>query len=523
MRTLFYNGTIYQPSSRKQAPYRSMLIENGLFKQFFTEREPKIECDESFNLNSNFVYPPFFDSHTHFVWGGSAMTPLNFLDIESKDEIFQRIIQVRKQLELNAERGWLIGLGLDSNKIQINREELDDVCGQFPCIIDTRDLHSAFANRLAFERANAWQPVPNPEGGIIERNVQGEPNGWLREFAVQLIKKSIPPSTSREHFQWYKSAEKYAHSFGIIGVGENATTQLASDYLRWDADNELKLRIDLWLNEGKPNQQTMNFQKHRSERLRIATQKMFLDGSLGSATAYMKEPYENSICTGMSLLSYDETYEILKSSIEKEWEIAVHCIGDAASEQLMDVVEELQQEGFDSSKVIMEHCQVLPQNCTHRISRLGITASMQPVHLANDRKWMRQKIGIERCKRSFMFRQLSEASVNLRFGSDWPVEDLNPILGLKMSIENNTESHPEMEWYQSNLLPFDIALQAFTYNPHKRTGWHNSGRLSLLQTAIGTTADFIIIECDLATLPTTQWSVNPVLLTWMEGECLYVK
>ena len=239
---------------------RAFEIRNGRFYRFFDEPYPNIEIDR-IDLHEAFIYPGFFDSHTHFVWGGSAIGPLNFSGVANSEEVAQRIISVVENMQSDPGRGWILGLGLDQNQVTVSIDELNQLCSGFPAIIETKDLHSAIANRSALEQAELWHTVSDPEGGRVERNADGTPTGWLREFAVHAVKAVIPEATSIERRRWFEQASQHALSFGVIGVGENANCELASEYIRWSEADALPIRIDLWLNEGWPNERTLAFPK----------------------------------------------------------------------------------------------------------------------------------------------------------------------------------------------------------------------------------------------------------------------
>lgn len=516
---LVCNVRVYRPGIPLYQRPRAFEIRNGRFLRFFDEPFPKVDI-ERINLNESFIYPGFFDSHTHFVWGGSAIGPLNFAGVTTVMEVGQSILSVVEQMRRDPGRGWIVGLGLDQSQVDIGIEDLDDWCAGYPTIIETKDLHSAVANRAALEIAGYWNNVSDPEGGRIERNADGIPTGWLREFAVHAVKSSIPEATSIEQRRWFEQAAQHALSLGVIGVGENANSSLASEYIRWSEADALPLRVDLWLNEGWPNERTLGFQKWKSERLRIATQKLFLDGSLGSRTAWFREPYTSNPEThGFPMHSDEEVISALRSCINEGWEAAVHTIGDASCEQLLHACEVLQNEGLRTDGICAEHLQVMTSDTPQRMANLELTASMQPIHLAGDRKWMVDRIGNERCKRAFAFRTLLENGINLRFGSDWPVESLNPIPGLRTAILRTGYSNDLGDaWFPNETIDFDEALTAFTKTPHHRAGWRDAG---LLQPDAH--ADFLVLDTDLSSTDPRDWKDNPVLMTWMGGAVQSVK
>ncbi|MDK9699464.1 MAG: amidohydrolase [bacterium] len=502
---------------RKNVPLfhrpRAVEIKHGRFVRFFDEPYPNIDA-EVIDGEGSFLYPGFFDSHTHFVWGGSALGPLNFSGVTSLAEMRERLLSVREGMESKRGRGWMIGLGLDQNALHPTREQLDEWCGSFPVIIETKDLHSAIVNRAALELASLWNPVTDPEGGKVERDGYGIPNGWLREFAVHNVKRYIPPATPADYREWFEAATELAHANGIIGVGENADCELAKLYWQWAEAGALPIRIDLWLNEGWPNEDTLEFPKYSSDRLRIATQKLFLDGSLGSHTAWFREPYTSRPDTcGMPLHSNDEVYDALRNCLERNWGASVHTIGDASCEQLLFTAEKLQVEGFDTSRIAIEHLQVMTPDTPQRVKKLGMIASMQPIHLAGDREWMEARIGKERCENAFAFHTLSEEDVRLRFGSDWPVEDLNPIAGLRTAILRTGYSNClGNSWYAKECIPFETALAAFSSDPHHLAGWSYAGK-----TTEEAPADFILLDQDLSTTHPADWDTNSVKSTWVGG------
>ncbi len=516
---LICNVRVYRPGVPLSRRPRAFEIRHGRFYRFFDEPYPDGGHDR-IDMHEAYVYPGFFDSHTHFVWGGSALGPLNFSNVSSVDELRARIAKVCYEMDSDPGRGWIVGLGLDQSVLNLTRADLDEITGDYPTIIETKDLHSAIANRKALSIAGYWDNVTDPEGGRVERVATGEPTGWLREFAVHAIKKHIPEATTVEQRRWFEAAAEYALANGVVAVGENADCSLAKQYHHWAEASALPLRIDLWLNEGWPNDRTLHFPKHHSDRLRIATQKLFLDGSMGSQTAWFREPYcSNPESNGFPLHTDEELFEVLVACSELGWDSAIHNIGDAACAQLLRVADRLELEGYRTNTICGEHLQVITPDAAERMASLGITASMQPIHLAGDRRWMEARIGKDRCRLAFAFRSIIDAGVTLRFGSDWPVESLNPIAGLRTAILRTGYSNDLGEsWYPEQGLDFDQALAAFTINPHLRAGWREAGRLEP-----GNSADFLILEQDLASIDPREWIEEIVVQTWIGGECLFNK
>jgi hypothetical protein len=381
---------------------------------------------------------------------------------------------------------------------------LDKYVKDRPVFLRRYDGHMGVANTAALRAAGITRQTQDVAGGVIERDEQGEPTGVLRDNAMALVERVIPEPTDEEIVEAVQAALKHAASVGVTGVDDmdGSSPETRRRLLRvlqsLEREGRLTCRIHLrWpLARYRELAELGVAGWFGSAWLRIGGVKGFVDGSLGSSTARMWEPYENQ---GRNRGVYVTPVETLRNWIDGAdaagLPVCVHAIGDEANTVLLDLYEQIQRaRPGRTRRWRIEHAQHLREADYPRFHQLGVIASMQPYHAVDDGRWAEGRIGAQRCARSYAFRSLLEAKAILAFGSDWPVVPLNPLLGIDAAVHRRTldGKHPQ-GWYPQQRISVVEAVRAYTWGSAYATETEQErGTL-----AVGKWADFVVLDRDI--------------------------
>ena len=469
--------------------------------------------------DSALLIPGLHDAHLHLLPGGLQLRQVDFRGVSGVEEFSDRLRDyvARRGVEKTT---WIEGSGLDETKLRITRKDIDKVCADNPVFIWSHDLHSAFVNSAALIHARVEGRVKDPEGGRFERDASGILNGVLRETAAHLVRKAIPLPSIEAARQALIIAQERALSLGLTAVTGSARRDEVPHYLEFADSSACKLRINLWRVSDRFNLEEDIFERRAGDRLRFATQKGFLDGALGSQTAAMWEPYENQPeNSGVALIREGPLARWVRAIHGEGYQIALHAIGDRANSIALDAFEMAGAGGRGPEyRPRIEHAQILRQRDLARFAELGVIASMQPIHCTADMRFVEPRIGAERASRAYAWKSLLDAGATLAFGSDWPVEDLNPLAGIHAAVTRQDEQgEPPSGWRPQERISVEQALRAYTgaaaYAAHWEadTGTIEEGKL----------ADFTVLTENLFEIAPGEILKTKVLATIVGGEMVY--
>ncbi len=475
------------------------------------------------------IIPGITDSHTHIIGGGLQLDRLTLRDVQSKSEFIQAVADKAK----TKNRGeWILGgrWSVESwrNPESPIREWLDPFTKNIPVFLSRMDGHSAVVNTAALSLAGIDRQGPkDPKGGEIVRDPQtGQPTGILKESAMSLVRKHIPDSTTEQNYQALQRAIRHANSLGVTSVHDMCTLPHLKAFRRAEKDGTLLLRITAYLQVGDwtPYVDKVKGYGLDSDMLRIAGFKGYMDGSLGSRTAYMHDhysdatddmPYPRGQLT--ALADPQEKFQQLVALADSfDYQIAMHAIGDQANHQLLNAYEyTLNSNNRRYALYRAEHVQHLLVPDIQRFGHLGVVASMQPFHKADDGRYAEIAIGKKRLAGSYAFRQLLDSGAILIFGSDWPVVTLNPFKGIDSAVNARTLAGDV--WLASHSLTVEEALRAYTVTPP--TAIHRGDRLGTLE--VGKYADLVILHDDPLIMNPDRLGYITVAVTIVNGEVVY--
>jgi predicted amidohydrolase YtcJ len=348
---------------------------------------------------------------------------------------------------------------------------LDAVAPHRPVYLESHDIHTAWLNGEALRRCGITRDTPDPEGGEIVRGLDGEPTGVLKETAMRLAAPHLPVATDGEVREALLDAQAELHRLGLTGVHSVETDGLAhwTDLL---TRGLLRLRVLQTVPVARLEEAiTLGLRSGLGgDRLRVGGVKMFLDGALGSRTAWMREPYAGTDGDrGMETLSLAEFREAAERAAAAGIASTVHAIGDAAVERALDVLGALPRVAAMPHRI--EHVQLCPADLWARAGASGIVGSMQPVHLLTDVPSATRHWGMERCRGAYAFDALRRAGMTLAFGSDVPVETCDPRPGLFAATKRvGWDGAPAGEWWPEHRLTAEQALRAYTEGPAVASG-----------------------------------------------------
>ena len=477
------------------------------------------------------VIPGITDCHTHVISGGFQLARLMLRDARNKTEFIEavgRVARGKKPGEWVLGGRWSVDSWADPSPP--NRFWLDPVTGDTPVLLSRMDGHSAVVNSAALRLAGIDRNGPaDPVGGEIERDPRTrEPTGILKESAMGLVSRLIPSPGPEQRYEALRRAMKHANSLGITSVHDMAAEDDLWTFAAAERAGELTLRITAYLSvsDWAGYSERIDDYGLSSDMLRLAGFKGFMDGSLGSRTAYMREPYSDAApdtpyprgqLTAMADPP-EEFNQLTALADSRGMQLAVHAIGDEGNHLLIDAYEYAFKRNFRlDARHRIEHTQHLLLHDIPRIAALGITASMQPFHKADDGRYAEKALGRDRLAGSYAFRQLVDAGILVVFGSDWPVVTLDPFAGIDSAVNARTLAGDV--WLPSHSLTVEEALRAYT--SHAARAVHREDRVGTIE--VGKYADLVILDQDPFTIPKEKIGSTKADYTIVGGKVVFVR
>jgi predicted amidohydrolase YtcJ len=447
------------------------------------------------------LIPGFIDAHTHFVTGGFALLAPDLRSARSREEFVSRLAAYAKRIPAGR---WIVDGRWDHENWPgtplPTRQWIDDASAGHPVLIQRIDGHMALANTLALRAAGITRDTPDPDGGLILRDGSGEPTGIVKDAAIELVERAEPPRSEDEIREALDAAMAHAAEVGVTSIQDITLWDQWPVMVEAHRAGRLTVRIDSRtpLASWERLRDLVAWGGRGDDWLRLEGLKAYADGSLGSHTALFFEPYADQPET--SGLQADDFFppgiydQRIRAADLAGFQVSTHAIGEKANALVLDAYERVEREdGPRDRRFRIEHAQHLRPQDVPRFGRLGVVASMQPVHLADDGRWAEKRLGPERVRHSYVFRDLLDSGAHLAFGTDWPVAPLEPMLGVAAAVTRRTLDgrHPE-GWLPEQKISLEEALTAYTSG----AAWaafeeHERGTL-----APGYLADFVLLSED---------------------------
>lgn len=487
------------------------------------------------------VIPGMTDSHTHMISGGFQLVRLDLRGARNRDEFVHMIgadAKKRKQGEWIVGGRWSAESWPDPSPPRA--KWIDEVTGDTPVFLSRMDGHQALVNTAALKLAgiDAKGP-PDPVGGEIERDPQTkEPTGILKESAMNLVRRKIPEPTEKERYEALLRAMRHANSLGITSVHDMSEPADLETFLEAEQKGALTVRIAAYLTvdssiapgvDSPDSAHSLHDKVHdageriHSKWLHVAGLKAYMDGSLGSRTAYMAEPFADATAETpyprgqlTALAASPGFADVLGELDSCNFQWAIHAIGDEANRLLLDAYEAVAAKNKTEGRLHrIEHVQHLRLDDIGRFAKLGVVASMQPLHKADDARYAEKALGSDRLAGSYAFRALLDTRALVIFGSDWPVVSMNPFEGMAAAVTARTVDGRKWQ-AQNSIAPYE-AVAAYTVMPPRAI--RRDATLGTI--APGKLADLVILKDDPFTVGEDRLSKVRVAMTIAGGKVVY--
>lgn len=462
---------------------------------------------------NGWLYPGFTDTHAHIFGLGARLNGIALYHCKSAEECIDILLSASPTND-----SWYVGMGWNQELWNIpefpNKKILDKYFPNNPVYLSRADGHAAWVNSAALAIANIHSYPTNPHGGSISIDEDGNPTGILIDNAMDLVKKYIPSFSDAEIQKRILSATKQCAAWGLTEVHDMDVHPRYLPFFREMAEaGTLPIRVISYVSAQNDEWDTENLLPAVGEFLQVAGIKFYADGALGSRGAAVLEQYSDAQTHGLFLIDAETLYQKAKSGLDSGWQIATHAIGDAANRMVLDVYEQLRNEGYKKEDYILriEHAQIVHPSDYARFNSLGVFAAVQPIHCISDATMAEQRLA-ERCSYSYPYNSLLKNGTIIGGGSDFPIESGNSIVGLDAFIRripfNGTDS-----WQSHEKISRREALRAYTTHAHYLSG--NEYRRGLLDTKFDadfTVLDTNILECAEETIADAQ-----ILATYTAG------
>lgn len=479
------------------------------------------------------VTPGFNDAHVHFG-------PLDPDYIELRYTTDPAIISVRVKAQIARSRpGELIKGGhweheMFTDKKWPAKELIDSVSPNNPVILSRADGHSVLVNSYVLKASGINRNTVDPFGGVIQKDpVTGEPTGIIKENAMDLIKTGEvkPERTAAEDsarlWNGYHLAVKEARELGVTSVQIPGSADFDA-YERLMKEGDLTCRVDIGKSLTADTVLLRSYlaleKKYPKEGnwIRFGYLKAFIDGTIGSGTALMFEPFtDNPSTSGLAMMPYEEFEKMVINADRLELQIGVHAIGDKGNNWVLNAYKKAQEiNGKRDSRHRIEHAQTLRLTDIPRFSELGVIASMQPTHCISDKKFCEKRIGTERCKGAYAWKSLADAGAILAFGTDYQVEPLNPMEGLYAAVTRKDRLGEEGDgWHPEQKISMTDAIRYYTYGSAYSQFMEN--RKGIIKP--GFLADIVIVDKDLLTIPENEIMKTRIDYTIAGGKVVFAR
>ena len=478
----------------------------------------EFSSNEVRDLDGAYVYPGWIDAHCHFLGYGMNLSEVDVAGTSSVEEI---IAMLKDYQKLNP-GSWITGRGWDQNDWEVkefpNKAMLDEYFPDTPILLRRIDGHAGWANSAALKIAGITADS-QVDGGTV-MHTDGEPNGILIDNAIGLVGRMTPVDTEEELAHALLQAQTNCFQVGLTSVQDAGLPKRAVELIE-SLNNEglLKIRINAWLSPSEENF-THFVEKgvYQSDHLSVNTIKLFTDGALGSRGARMIEPYSDDPHNhGLFVTPLEELEKLCNRAYANDYAVATHCIGDEANRETLKIYARILG-GPNDRRWRIEHAQIIHPDDFHYFGDYNIVPSVQTTHATSDMYWAGDRVGPERLKGAYAFKQLMEENGWIPNGSDFPVERINPLFGFyAATVRKDQSGYPADGFQVENAISREDALRAMTIWAAK------SGKEEHLKGSIevGKLADLTVTTTDLMSAPDAALFGIKVQSTYSGGELVY--
>lgn len=528
---ILINGNIItmdqtQPRVSAVAISGQIIAAVGTTEEMLALRQPETEVVD---LEGQTVIPGLNDSHMHLQTVGAGLERVPLVGLSSREEMVQ--IGTRFLGE-HPEVQWLLGWGWNheffADRQMPTRHDLDQISTEVPIVFIRACGHILALNSRALELAGIGQNPTQPVGGVIDVDAQGVPTGILRE-ARAMINQYIPTDTVADYKRTLQAAANLAASYGLTGVqtddiGEDMEHKLQA-YSELVAEGNLPIRISLQARIGRMDLFDRYIELRQQYQFPAGTVeygpvKLMTDGSLGGRTAAMREPYADDASTrGVAILTQDQINQLLAAAHGHGFQMAGHAIGDRAMDLLLNGFEHaLAERPVADARPRIIHAQITTPDILQRIQQMGVVCDIQPGFVGTDLHMVENRVGTERMQSTYAWRTMRQMGIPTAGGSDSPVENCNPLIGIEMAVtRQDLHGFPEGGWMPAERLTVEQAIELYTMGSayasfdEARKGSLTPGKL----------ADLVVLAQDITTIAPNLIHSIPVVTTYVGGRAVY--
>jgi predicted amidohydrolase YtcJ len=462
------------------------------------------------------IIPGFIDSHAHMESLGDELETFDLRNVRTVAEVAEIVRQAagRKPGE------WIRGRSWDQTNWGGRFPTADDLPEDYPIYLARVDGHAAWVNRKALEIAGITAKTPDPPGGRILRTESGGPTGILIDRAEELVLRKIPPATPEEIRRRIARAARECARLGITTVHDaGVSAQALAAYRELMARGELPVRVYAMI--GGPGPLWREYLKRGpeiGERLTVRSIKLLADGALGSRGAALLAPYtDDPGNTGLLMLTAEQIERVAREAVGRGFQVNTHAIGDRANRMVLGAYAAVLG-GPNDRRFRIEHAQVVAPEDFALFAKYSIVPSMQATHATSDMRWAQARLGAERVKGAYAWRRFLSLGLTVPNGSDFPVEEPNPLFGFYAAITRQDRAgHPEGGWFSDQRMTREEALKSWTWSG-AWAAFEENQKGSLTP---GKLADFVMLSADIMRIPSREIPAARVTMTVVGGEVVY--
>jgi predicted amidohydrolase YtcJ len=478
------------------------------------------------DLGGRTVIPGMVDAHAHLLGLGQALRTVSLVGAKSFDEVIARVVARAKDVPAGQ---WMVGRGWDQNDWGDTRfpthEALTRALPNHPVYLTRVDGHAGLANAAAMRVANVTAASKDPSGGKVERTASGDPTGVFIDNAQSLVERSIPASTREETRQAIRAAIRESQRWGLVGLHDAGESRATIDLMEEMAKaGEIPFRLYVMVGDDSAavahylarGPQAGLYDNHRW----IRSIKLYADGALGSRGAALLEPYNDDANNkGLLLSAPAHIQEVATRALKAGFQVNSHAIGDRGNRVVLDAYDAaLKANPTADHRFRVEHAQVIHHDDIPRFAELGVIPSMQAVHQTSDMYWAGTRLGSGRLLGAYAWRSLLNTGIVIPNGSDFPVEEVNPLLSFHSAVaRQDADNWPTGGWLPEQKMTREEALKSMTIWP-AFAAFQESTMGSL---TAGKLADFVVLDRDIMTVADRDILGTSVIATYIGGKAVY--
>jgi len=516
---IVYNARVYTVNSKFDT-VEAFAVKNGKILALGRSDEIKDQyvAKEEINAKGKAIYPGFIDAHAHFYGYGQSLQTADLRETKSWGEVLIRLTDFAR----THPDGWLIGNGWDQNdwdnKAFPTNEKLTALFPDRPVFLNRIDGHAAIANQKALDEAGIKGEQKLVGGDMLIQN--GKLTGVLIDNAVALVERKIPSPDAKLAEEIFMDAQQNCFAAGLTTIDDCGLSYLTVEFIeKLQQSKKLKMRLYIMLSD-EPDNYTYLFNRGpiKTDRLNVRAFKVYADGALGSRGACLLHPYSDMPDKTGFLLSDQKHFEEVAAKIAaNHFQMCTHAIGDSANRVILNIYNKILK-GKNDQRWRIEHAQVVNAKDFDLFGNASVIPSVQPTHATSDMYWAKQRLGGERLKNAYAYKQLLKQNGWIPLGTDFPVENINPLLTFyAATVRADAKGFPKGGFQVENALTPEEALRGMTIWAAKANfEEHEKGSLEK-----GKLADFVMLDHDILKSTPQNILKTKILKTYLNGEKVY--